>query len=155
MAVRPGTEDVALVAGFRKAIERSIELGDEHWSRIGQLRDRLQATLTREIPGVTINGFDPSGTAVRVPHTLNFSVPGVDRQAFLLAADMAGLAISTGSACASGSSEPLSCSGGHERDRTGCRRIHSCQPGGYHDRGRNRNCRASYPDDSKQFTAMN
>ena len=40
-----------------------------------------------------------------MPHTLNLSFPGVDRQSFLLAADMAKIAISTGSACASGSSE--------------------------------------------------
>lgn len=40
-----------------------------------------------------------------MPHTLNVSFPGINRQAFLLAADFAGLAISTGSACASGSSE--------------------------------------------------
>ena len=50
---------------------------------------------------LVING----GHADRVPHTLNISFPGIDRQSFLLAADMAGLAISTGSACASGSSE--------------------------------------------------
>ena len=41
-----------------------------------------------------------------MPHTCNVSFAGIDRQAFLMAADIEGLAISTGSACASGSSEP-------------------------------------------------
>jgi cysteine desulfurase len=67
-----------------------------------QLRDEMQDSLKSQCPGVIVNG----GNARRVPHTLNLSFAGVNRQAFLMAADMAGLAISTGSACASGSSEP-------------------------------------------------
>ena len=48
-----------------------------------------------------VNGTDP-----RLPHTLNISFCGLDRQAILMALDLAGVACSTGSACASGSSEP-------------------------------------------------
>ena len=85
---------------------RAIELyHDDPESRVGhldQLRSRLQAQLSDAIPGIVINGAG----APRVPHTLNVSFPGVNRQALLMAADFNGLAISTGSACASGSSEP-------------------------------------------------
>ncbi len=106
MAIRPGTEDVALVAGFRCALERFNDRGASSVTAIRGLRDQLQAAIGEHLPDVVINGFDPQGKVQRVPHTLNFSIPGIDRQAFLLAADMAGLALSTGSACASGSSEP-------------------------------------------------
>lgn len=100
-AIRPGTEDVALAAGLVEALEiyASDPLG--RLNQLRNLRDRLQANLVSGIDDVVIHGVN----APRVPHTLNLSFPGIDRQSFLLAADMAGLAISTGSACASGSSE--------------------------------------------------
>jgi cysteine desulfurase len=62
----------------------------------------LLKLLLDEIPDLVVNG----GAAEKVPQTLNVSLSDVDRQAFLMAADMNGIAISTGSACASGSSEP-------------------------------------------------
>lgn len=101
MATRPGTEDVALVAGMHQALlEFKHDTGRE--DRIGGLRDRLQRGLEKISPCVVVNG----GSADRMVHTLNVSFAGIDRQAFLMAADFAGLAISTGSACASGSSDP-------------------------------------------------
>jgi cysteine desulfurase len=100
MGSRPGTESVALVVGMRAALElwqRSWEARTEHLKRC---RDELERCLT-QMPQAVING-----TAPRLPHTLNISFPGVDRQALLMALDLAGIACSTGSACASGSSEP-------------------------------------------------
>lgn len=100
-AIRPGTEDVSLVAGMHRALELYFEAPDQRQAHLAGLRDQLQNGLLEEFDDLVING----GQADRVPHTLNISFPGIDRQSFLLAADMAGLAISTGSACASGSSE--------------------------------------------------
>ena len=101
MATRPGTEDVALTAGMHQALIEFQQDTDRE-TTIRRLRDRLQTGLQSIQPDVVIN----SGGADRMAHTLNVSFPGVNRQAFLMAADFAGLAISTGSACASGSSDP-------------------------------------------------
>ncbi len=101
--LRPGTEDVALTAGCRKALEIALTNLPEQAISITQKRDQFLDRLRSELGGlVTVNGE----MAPRLPNTLNVAFPGVDRQALLLAADFAGLAISTGSACASGSSEP-------------------------------------------------
>jgi len=99
MALRPGTEDVALLSGMHMAIKVASEDPDRA-ARMTELRTFLESELLQR-DGVTINGFD----APRMPHTTNVSFAGIDRQAFLMAADIEGLAISTGSACASGSSE--------------------------------------------------
>lgn len=101
MAMRPGTEGVALVAGMEHALRIAAEDTDRA-NRMAQLRDRLESQLLERASNLVINGKDAS----RLPHTSNLSFVGIDRQAFLLAADMNDLAISTGSACASGSSEP-------------------------------------------------
>lgn len=98
---RPGTEDVSLMVGMCKSIELFHENPDRV-SHLAGLRDRLVALLSAAIPDLVINGEG----ADRIGHTLNVSFPGVNRQALLMAADFQGLAISTGSACASGSSEP-------------------------------------------------
>ena len=66
------------------------------------LRDELQQTIRAECPDAVIVGEH----APRLPHVLNIAFPGVNRQALVMALDLAGVACSTGSACASGSSEP-------------------------------------------------
>lgn len=106
MGIRPGTEDLALAVGTLTALQLSgcADKGGaidcEAYNAVSELRDRLQIGL-EQLGGIT-NGSD----SARLPNTLNISFPGVNRQAFLMAADMAGLDLSTGSACASGSSEP-------------------------------------------------
>ncbi len=102
MGVRPGTEDVALVAGFHRALQLYHEEAGSRLQHMEKLRDLLQMRVLRDCPGVFVVGSE----ACRTPNCLNVSFPGIDRQAFLMAADMQGLAISTGSACASGSSDP-------------------------------------------------
>jgi len=102
MGLRPGTEDVALVTGMHVALKLFLDDPERHSEHLSSLRDRLLGQLLAEIPEITVNG----ASAEKVPQTLNVSLSGVDRQAFLMAADMDGIAISTGSACASGSSEP-------------------------------------------------
>ena len=101
MALRPGTEDVALVAGMETALEIFHKNEIDYYSDVLVLRNHLEKTLLSRFPGLVINGAN----ATRLPHVSNLSFPEVDRQSFLMAADMKGLAISTGSACASGSSE--------------------------------------------------
>lgn len=100
--IRPGTESVPLTLGFLKALELWAERAGEWERHMRSLRDLLEDRLRAEIPGLIVNG----GGAARLPHTSNISLPGLNRQAIVLALDMAGVACSTGSACASGSSEP-------------------------------------------------
>jgi len=102
MGLRCGTECVALAVGLQKALEAWQSEADERAARMARLRVRLETALLQAVPGAVIH----SAHAARLPHTTNISFPGVDRQALLIALDMAGLSCSTGSACASGSSEP-------------------------------------------------
>lgn len=101
--MRGGTEPVALAAGMHAALaawEREKEIRPE---RLRTLRDRLEARLVEGYAGrVVVNG----AAAERLPHTSNIALAGLDRQALVMALDLAGVACSTGSACASGSSEP-------------------------------------------------
>lgn len=106
MGIRPGTEDLGLAVGTLTALQLCEPCDDtktnvyKAYKRVADLRNRLQTGL--EALGAVTNGSD----SPRLPNTLNISFPGVNRQAFLMAADMVGLDLSTGSACASGSSEP-------------------------------------------------
>lgn len=100
--LRPGTEDVALTIGLETALERSVTHMGQHSTMLANLRDRLLSQLQSSLPELVVNG----GDAPKTPQTLNISFPGIDRQALLMAADFQGLAISTGSACASGSTDP-------------------------------------------------
>lgn len=97
--LRPGTENVVLAAGFQTALE--LALGFDYQT-VQRMRDRLEKALLLLNPAVRIHGQQVD----RMPHTLNVAFVGANRQAFLLAADMQGLRLSVGSACASGSSEP-------------------------------------------------
>ena len=100
--LRPGTEDVALAVGMHTALRLWHDEQSDRQQKLEQLRDSFEANLRVGDSRVVINGAG----ATRLPHTSNISFPGVDRQALLMALDMAGVACSTGSACASGSSEP-------------------------------------------------
>lgn len=104
LAMRPGTESVELAIGFEVALRLAIEHQAEAEPRMRELRDRLEMLLGELIgpENITINGLD----APRLPHTSNVSFSGIDRQALVMSLDMAAVACSTGSACASGSSEP-------------------------------------------------
>lgn len=99
---RPGTEPVVLAAGMRAALEASHREGDERRRRLKSLRDAFETLLLAEFPELLIHGRD----APRLPHTSHIAFPGVDGQAMGMALDLAGVACSTGSACASGSTKP-------------------------------------------------
>jgi cysteine desulfurase len=97
---RPGSEPVALAVGMAKALELCLSDGQERVARLRALRDRLEGILLSSPIHVRVNGREP-----RLCQTSNLSFPGIDRQALLMALDWAGIECSTGSACASGSSE--------------------------------------------------
>jgi cysteine desulfurase len=78
---------------------RKIETGD---STIQNLRDRLENSIIETVPGATING----NRDLRVPNTTNISFEGVEAESLLIALDLDGVSVSTGSACSSGSLEP-------------------------------------------------
>jgi cysteine desulfurase len=101
--LRPGTEAVALAVGMHAALSAWHSEGPKRTARMRELRDRLEAGLTAGYAGeVVVNG----AAADRLPNTSNLALVGLERQALLMALDLAGVACSTGSACASGSSEP-------------------------------------------------
>jgi cysteine desulfurase len=98
---RPGTPNVPGIAGMAAALELA-ELERPHCSRsIGAQRDRLEAGISAAVPDVRINGA-PS----RLPNISSVSFAGLESAALLVALDLAGVAVSAGSACTSGSLEP-------------------------------------------------
>jgi cysteine desulfurase len=100
--LRPGTESVALAVGMHRALELWRAERESRIERMRRLRDRFESRLKHGYPALVINGAN----APRLPHTSNLAFVGLDRQALFMALDIAGVACSTGSACASGSSEP-------------------------------------------------
>jgi cysteine desulfurase len=100
--IRPGTESVVLAVGMRDALALWHKERDIRDSRMRNLRDRFEQTILSGYPDAVIIG----AAAERLPNTSNIAFVGVDRQMLFMAIDQAGVACSTGSACASGSSEP-------------------------------------------------
>jgi len=100
--IRPGTENVAAIAGFGRAVElASSALGSEA-ERVLMLRNKLQEGLKESIPDIHVNG-DP---VRRIYNTLNVSFPGLDGETLLMNLDLKNIYVSTGSACTAGSIEP-------------------------------------------------
>lgn len=99
---RPGTEAVVLAAGMQRALELWQTESRQRVARITSQRDRLEILIRRDVPNAVVIG----ASAPRLPHTINVSFPGLDRQAVAMALDLEDVACSTGSACASGSAEP-------------------------------------------------
>lgn len=99
--LRPGTEPVALALGMLTALELWQAECESEIRRITALRERFETGLRSGYAGVVVNGAG----AERLPHTANVAFPGLDGQILLMALDLAGVACSVGSACASGSTE--------------------------------------------------
>lgn len=102
LALRPGTEPVALAVGMARALELAIESLPWASSHCLELRNHFEQTLCAAFPDCQIHG----AAVERLPGTTSISFPGIDRQTLLMRLDMVGVACSTGSACTSGSSEP-------------------------------------------------
>jgi cysteine desulfurase len=99
---RPGTEDVAAIAGMGKAAELARASLSEDAARVGALRDRLERGLLDRVPHARVNG----ARAPRVPNTTNMTFPFIEGEAMVIALDLKGIACSTGAACSSGAVEP-------------------------------------------------
>jgi cysteine desulfurase len=99
---RPGTENIPAIAGFGKAAQMASSLLESRARTTCELRDYLERQIIESIPGVRVN----ADRSPRLPNISNMSFEGVDGESLLIALDLKGIAVSTGSACASGSLEP-------------------------------------------------
>ncbi|HEX5109330.1 MAG TPA: cysteine desulfurase NifS [Vicinamibacterales bacterium] len=99
---RAGTENVAGAVGLGVAAHLAREKMADESRRLSALRDRLEAGILAHVPGTAVNG-EP---AQRVPNTTNISFDRVEAESLLIALDLEGVAVSTGSACSSGTLEP-------------------------------------------------
>ncbi len=104
---RAGTENVAGIVGLAKAAKLAmLSLEDGTIDRIASLRDRLETELLR-IPGTGLNGAGLDGRPVaRAANTSNIWFDHLDGEALVIAMDLKGVAVSGGSACHSGATEP-------------------------------------------------
>jgi cysteine desulfurase len=98
---RAGTENVAGIAGFGAAADAAIAALAADTAHLEGLRHRLEEGL-RETPGVIVF----SDSAPRLPNTTLFTVPGLKAETAVIGFDLAGIAVSSGSACSSGKVQP-------------------------------------------------
>jgi cysteine desulfurase len=103
---RPGTPAVALAVGFATALAKWHRDGEERMRRWRSLRDRLEAGLVEGLGRTRVVRTGPKEESSRLPQTLHVGFPGIDGDALLMGLDLAGVACSLGSACASGSTQP-------------------------------------------------
>jgi cysteine desulfurase len=100
--VRSGTENTTGIIGFGKAAELAAQDREGEYRHLIELRDTLEKRIVDEVEDVQINGHPTK----RLPGTLNVSFYGAEGESLLMSLDMKGIAVSTGSACTSGSIEP-------------------------------------------------
>ena len=99
--LRAGTENVAGIAGLGKAAELAV-LSVRESRKMQKLRDKLQSGIQELIPGAVLNGHEKE----RLPNTLNLTLPALRGESLVMALDQHGIALSSGSACKSGSPDP-------------------------------------------------
>jgi len=99
---RAGTENVPAITGFGVAATLAQQKLASEGLRLSQLRNRLESGILGTVGGTMING----DRELRVPNTTNISFDGIEAESLLIALDLEGVAVSTGSACSSGTLEP-------------------------------------------------
>lgn len=99
---RAGTENVPAIAGLGMASRLAAGKMTAEAARLAELRDRLERGILEGVPGTVLNG----APSPRVPNTTNISFDRVEAESLLIALDLEGVAVSTGSACSSGTLEP-------------------------------------------------
>ena len=99
---RAGTENVPAIAGMGAAASVAAAKLDRESARVAALRDRLETGILQAVEGTAVNGARDR----RVPNTTNISFDRVEAESLLIALDLEGIAVSTGSACSSGTLEP-------------------------------------------------
>ncbi len=97
--LRAGTENMAAIAGFARALELAVPAD---YQTLAVLRDFIEGELKKTAPGLKIFGAD----APRLANTTMFALPGLASETQLIALDLAGICVSNGSACASGTVKP-------------------------------------------------
>lgn len=103
--VRSGTQDVAAAVAFAAAAVAAEAERVEEARRLTSLRDRLIRGVREAVPGAVLSGPQPGG-GERVASNAHFVFPGAQGDSLLLLLDLAGLSVSTGSACQAGVPEP-------------------------------------------------
>ena len=114
---RGGTENVPYIVGFGRAAGLALDNLNHEGTAVRRLRDRLEEGILARVPGSSLNG----GKEPRLPNTCNIAFEGVEAEGILLLLDQAGICVSSGSACTTGSLEPshvlvaMGCSAGRAR----------------------------------------
>lgn len=101
-SMRGGTTNVPGVVGLAEAFRLANEEMAQNNAHVSAIRDRFIARVLREIPYVKLNGHPKD----RLPNNANFSFRYIEGESLLFSLDLAGIAVSSGSACSSGSLEP-------------------------------------------------
>ncbi|MBT6641709.1 MAG: aminotransferase class V-fold PLP-dependent enzyme [Planctomycetaceae bacterium] len=104
--MRGGTEPLALIAGCQKAVQQAVERQQIESLRLARLKDTFESIVCEYARRISVTPVIVCQNAPRSPHITTIAFPGIDRQAFMMAADLEGIAVATGTACASGSQEP-------------------------------------------------
>src|SRR6201996_5708307 len=99
---RGGTENVASIVGLGRAAELAVERLADEQSRVRGMRDRFEDALLARLPHIYINGRRDT----RLPNTSNIAFDFVEAEAILVRLDNAGICVSSGSACTTGSLDP-------------------------------------------------
>ncbi len=99
---RAGTENVPGAVALGRAAQWVMDEGPAYWARLEALRDRLEKGILDRIDVAHVNGAG----APRTPNTTNIRFDGIDSEPLLIALDLRGFAVSSGSACSSGAQEP-------------------------------------------------
>jgi cysteine desulfurase len=99
---RAGTENVPAIVGAGVAARLARSGLAAYGARMAALRDRLEAAILERVPGTSVN----AGGVPRVPNTTSIAFDRVEAESLLIALDLEGIAVSTGSACSSGTLEP-------------------------------------------------
>ena len=102
MGMRAGTENIPSIVGFAKAAATAVASLDKTSAQVGFMRDYLENHIKDTIDNVTIHGLG----ARRIPNTTSIGFAAIDGESILLHLDLRGICASTGSACATGSTEP-------------------------------------------------
>ena len=100
--MRGGTTNVPAIVGMAEAFRQAQEERERNAAYVSSLRDRFISRVLREIPYVKLNGHPQE----RLPANANFSFRYIEGESLLFSLDLAGIAVSSGSACSSGSLEP-------------------------------------------------
>lgn len=102
--MRAGTLNTPGIVGMGAAIERAIEHMDDNNARNAALRNYFVEQVFARIPDVRLNG--PADWSRRLANNANFSFEYIEGESILMCLDLAGIAVSSGSACSSGSLDP-------------------------------------------------